>query len=86
MKKCLLLLVFVTPGGNVVNASSVSYTVTVNGSYTFAIRDNAGNQTNLTVFVGNIDRAKPVVRIEEKTKTDESATANVFIQDVGEKK
>lgn len=45
------------PNGTVVNGSTASYVVTSNGTYTFTLTDNAGNQGSYAVTVSNIDRS-----------------------------
>ena len=45
----------VLPNGNVVNGSIANYTVTSNGSYTFKVIDNAGNEYSQTVNVTKVD-------------------------------
>lgn len=49
------------PNGNIHSSSSnVSQTVSSNGSYTFSIYDHAGNRTDKTISVTNIDKTNPV--------------------------
>ena len=43
-----------TPDGKINQVSTVTYTVTVNGTYNFILMDNAGNQATFSVVVSNI--------------------------------
>ncbi|WCK57675.1 glycine rich domain-containing protein (plasmid) [Aneurinibacillus sp. Ricciae_BoGa-3] len=47
------------PDGSLVSASSLSYTVSVNGTYTFIDEDNVGNQTTKSIVINNIDTTPP---------------------------
>jgi hypothetical protein len=49
-----------TPSGTVVTASSTTYTVSANGTYTFTLKDNDGNSCAYYVTVANIDRTVSV--------------------------
>lgn len=51
----------VLPNGSSVTGTSASYTVSSNGTYTFKIYDNAGNETLKSITVSNIDKVKPTV-------------------------
>lgn len=42
------------PDGSVVSVSTATYTVTVNGTYSFTVADNAGNTARLSETVSNI--------------------------------
>jgi len=43
-----------TPDGKINQVSTVTYSVTTNGTYTFILMDNAGNQAKFPVVVSNI--------------------------------
>ena len=43
-----------TPDGKINQVSTVTYSVTVNGTYTFLLTDNAGNTASFSVTVTNI--------------------------------
>lgn len=47
------------PDGIWVSASSTTFAATTNGNYTFAVEDNAGNQTTKSITVSNIDKVLP---------------------------
>jgi uncharacterized protein YpmS len=57
------------PNGQLVTTPGASQTVTVNGSYSFTIYDNAGNSTIKTIWVTNIDRIPPTATLTQ-TPTD----------------
>jgi len=54
-----------TPNGNVVSASSASYTVSTNGVYAFTVTDNAGNVGSQNVTISNIDTALPSLSVSQ---------------------
>lgn len=63
-----------------------SYTVTENGSYTFKIRDNAGNETVRTITVSNIDKTPPTASITQSPSawTNGNVTLTLSnVQDAG---
>jgi hypothetical protein len=47
------------PNGDWVNNSVVTYIVSQNGTYTFIVEDNVGNQTSKSITVNNIDKTPP---------------------------
>jgi len=47
------------PNGSWVSASSTTYVVSANGTYTFKVQDVAGNVTTKNITVSNIDKEKP---------------------------
>lgn len=53
-----------TPDGKWINGNLVTYTVKENGTYTFVVEDNAGNQTSKSITVNNIDKS---ISIEKPT-------------------
>jgi len=48
-----------TPNNKAQRKSTVSYTVTANGTYNFILEDNAGNKRTYPVTITNIDKGKP---------------------------
>lgn len=50
----------VKPDGTVVTTTSTTHVVTTNGTYTFKLRDNSGNEALKTIVVSNIDKTAPV--------------------------
>lgn len=56
-----------TPGGNIVNASSASYIVSANGTYTFTVTDSAGNVGSQSINITNIDTAPPTLSVTPST-------------------
>jgi hypothetical protein len=47
------------PNGDWVNNSVVTYIVSQNGTYTFTVEDNVGNQTTKSITINNIDKTPP---------------------------
>ncbi|WCK57673.1 hypothetical protein PP175_26930 (plasmid) [Aneurinibacillus sp. Ricciae_BoGa-3] len=47
------------PNGSLVSGNSASYDVGSNGTYTFIVVDNAGNQTSKSITVSNVDTTSP---------------------------
>lgn len=75
------------PNKKTVKSSSTKYKVSKNGSYTFKVKDKAGNTTSKTVKVSNIDKSAPgkpsVNKVTSKSKTvtgkaEKNATAYVY--------
>ncbi|SCY17764.1 OmpL47-type beta-barrel domain-containing protein [Alkaliphilus peptidifermentans] len=54
------------PDSTWVDGNSAIYTVTGNGTYSFTIEDNAGNQTTVIEVVDKIDKTSPVVDADNK--------------------
>lgn len=57
----------VLPDGEVVSDTTASFIVTENGIYTFRTRDHAGNETEESIEITNIDKVPPVITIEPYT-------------------
>ncbi|WOD61743.1 Ig-like domain-containing protein [Niallia taxi] len=61
------------PNKKTVKSSSTKYKVSKNGSYTFKVKDKAGNVTSKTVKVSNIDKSAPgkasVNKVTSKSKS-----------------
>lgn len=57
----------VLPNGNIVNATTASYTVNANGIYYFKAIDNIGNETISSITISNIDKNNPMVTIQNNT-------------------
>ncbi|MBU3194859.1 LPXTG cell wall anchor domain-containing protein [Clostridium algidicarnis] len=47
--------------GTIVSGTSTSYVASSNGIYTFEVTDNAGNKTNKSITVSNIDKTAPII-------------------------
>ena len=73
-----------TPDGNWTNASTVNYSVTSNGTYTFTVEDNAGNQSSGNFTISNIDNNLPTLDLKEDitTPTKEPVTITATASDV----
>lgn len=74
------------PNGTVVTGTSASQTVTANGSYSFKVRDNAGNETVKTIVVNNIDKSSPNGTVSQTptTWTNGNVTLNLTsVSDAG---
>ncbi|MCE4051683.1 WxL domain-containing protein [Bacillus sp. Au-Bac7] len=54
------------PNGEWENTSQLTYKVRQNGTYTFIVEDNAGNQTSKSVTVNNIDKESPTLKVDVK--------------------
>lgn len=52
-----------TPDGNWVTGRTTSYTVTSNGTYTFDIKDSAGNTTEKSITINNIDGTSSILKL-----------------------
>jgi len=68
---------------NTYNSSTTGeYTVTENGTYTFVVYDNVGNQTTKTISVNNIDKIAPKITTSQETQWDlEQVKINWQVQD-----
>jgi hypothetical protein len=73
------------PNGAVVNGSTSNYTVSSNGTYTFLVKDVAGNVTTKSIIVSNIDITPPTLNLALSSTnwTNGTATINVTTSDVG---
>lgn len=65
------------PNGNTSSSTSVSQTVSSNGTYTFSIYDNAGNRTNKTITVTNIDKVDPTATVSQNAPSNGTVTLNL---------
>lgn len=52
-------------GGSWTNGSSMTHTVSSNGTYTFQVEDNAGNTRSESITVNNIDKTLPTVSLSQ---------------------
>jgi hypothetical protein len=71
------ITVSVTTNKGTLNQSS--YTFTENGSFTFIATDEAGNVTEKTVTITNIDKTPPVITVEEYTTTQTNQDITVSV-------
>ncbi|AJD93419.1 hypothetical protein JMA_41010 (plasmid) [Jeotgalibacillus malaysiensis] len=53
------------PNGNFVTGSSIPYTVSTNGTYSFIIEDKVGNRTTKSISIGNIDKTLPTATLTQ---------------------
>lgn len=67
------------PNGSIVTEISATYTVNINGTYTFEITDNVGNITTKSIIVSNIDKVKPTVTIVNNQNWNNSGGVQVDI-------
>ena len=67
------------PNGEWDYRSSFTYNVYENGSYSFTVEDNAGNQTTKTITIENIDREPPQIEfsLSEPSWTNKEIIINV---------
>ncbi len=64
--------VIVTASTNEGSLNTAAHTFTANGSFTFTATDAAGNSTDSTVTITNIDKAAPVITLNGSTPMDVS--------------
>ena len=71
------------PDGTVVNGSNTDYTIFVNGTYTFKVIDNAGNETTKNITVNNIDTVAPniVLTPDKIEQTIDDVVINFSVTD-----
>lgn len=71
----------VMPDGSIVSGSTANFYTTTNGTYTFKVRDNAGNETSQSVSISKIDTTKPTasVSIDATTTTNK---VNVYLSNI----
>lgn len=65
-----------------VNGSAVSHIVSSNGSYTFTVYDNAGNTTNKTINVTNIDKTSPTASLTQSTTAWTNGTVRLTLSGI----
>ena len=67
------------PDNTVVPAKNLTYVATKNGTYTFKISDNAGNETTLSIVVSNIDTTIPTASLTKSSSawTNDVVTLNL---------
>lgn len=71
------------PNGSMIEESTLSYSVNGNGTYSFIVRDNVGNQTTKTVSVQNIDKSAPTLNLSlNTTETTNNVSINVVAEDL----
>lgn len=51
----------ILPNGSTTSSLNATYNVRSNGTYTFKVKDNAGNTTTKTITVNNLDRKPPII-------------------------
>ncbi|WP_407873342.1 fibronectin type III domain-containing protein [Paenibacillus melissococcoides] len=70
----------VLPDGSLVTGETARYVAQANGAYTFRAVDNAGNITERTLQVTNIDREAPTIVITPMERTWDTSDIPVEIQ------
>ncbi|WP_407873341.1 fibronectin type III domain-containing protein [Paenibacillus melissococcoides] len=70
----------VLPDGSLVTGETAQYVAQANGTYTFQAVDNAGNITERTLQVTNIDREAPTIVITPMERTWDTSDIPVEIQ------
>ena len=75
----------VLPNGTAVTTTTASQTVSVNGTYSFDVYDNAGNVTTKSITVSNIDQAAPtgVITASPTAWTNGNVTLSLSASDLG---
>lgn len=53
------------PNGNWVDGSTMTYTATANGTYSFRVEDHAGNISTKSITVNNIDKTAPTISLSQ---------------------
>lgn len=53
------------PNGNWVDGSTITYTATANGTYSFRVEDHAGNISTKSITVNNIDKTAPTISLSQ---------------------
>lgn len=73
----------VMPDGSVIKGTTANFYTTTNGTYTFKVRDNAGNETSQSVSISKIDTTKPTanVSIDATTTTNK---VNVYLSNIAD--
>ena len=61
------------PNGNKVTTYTTTYTVSVNGTYTFKAYDKVGNETIVNVIVNKIDKEMPVMIYTKEFNTNKTS-------------
>lgn len=75
----------ILPNGLMVTGATSNYVAQKNGIYTFNVYDNVGNFTAIDVMIENIDKEKPLIKIEEKDKTNRAVKALIQVKDMNKK-
>lgn len=61
------------------NGGSTSYSFTLNGTFTFTFRDEAGNESTATAMVDRIDKTPPTVELQYSTLTETRADVRAVL-------
>ena len=69
----------ILPNGSVVTAASVTYTVSANGVYNFAIIDNAGNTKTIPVTVSNISTSSDIAVTPVNIVANDGSNVTIII-------
>ena len=73
------------PNGEKVNSFEDSlFPVSENGTYTFAIEDHAGNQTNKSITVGNIDKDSPTASLSQTPTALTNSNVTLILSQVND--
>lgn len=67
------------PDGTTSTGTSVTYTVTTNGTYVFEVTDNAGNVTIKSITVSNIETTDPVGTLSQDPSNGTWTNGNVTL-------
>lgn len=73
------------PDGVWVTGATTTYNATANGTFTFVVEDNAGNQTVKSITVTNIDKTAPSISLSSSTTspTNQDVTVTATVTDGG---
>lgn len=70
------------PNGNIINSPNISFSVSMNGLYSFILTDKVGNIRIVNVEVTNLDTNKPTVNITNNTNwTNQNVQVSVSATD-----
>lgn len=72
------------PNGNFMMGSTLSYSVSTNGTYDFIIEDNVGNRTTKSIYVGNIDKSVPTATISQTPTSYTNQDVMLTLSDVSD--
>ena len=74
----------VLPDGTSTTSTSASYSASTNGTFTFKVYDNAGNVTNKSITVTNIDKVAPTVTSPGTIQNETTDSYDVIVSNVSD--
>ena len=70
------------PNGNFVTGSTIPYTVSSNGTYSFVIEDNVGNRTTKSITISNIDKVAPTANLTQSPTNFTNGDVVLHLNDI----